>query len=348
MHIDAIDKFQNFLTLKRDWDSVYKADPEAQFFLSWTWMSRWLKIVDCQSYWVILGAKLHADTSAYVAFFPLRFRIRRSECDGSIHNEIAMAGNRAADYTGFICAPDFQDDAITAFAEYLKRLRWTTLHLEFICASDERIRHLLTHFPQPPFATTEIEDTNKLDNINLCRCPFVKLPRDWEAYLDHDLSANTRQKIRRLLRKVDNSGEFRITHTTGETVERDLAILLDFWVSKWGSRKGNSADSMRKIYRTMLVHCFERGALFLPILWKGEMPLAALALLLDVEKRSVRFYVGGRDATVNTPPPGFMLHAYSIDTPFSEASPPTIFYEVTNLINIRLVRENVVSGILSW
>ena len=71
-----------------------------------------------------------------------------------------------------------------------------------------------------------------------------------EAYLDHDLSANTRQKIRRLLRKVDNSGEFRITHTTAETVERDLAILLDFWVSKWGSRKGNSADSMRKIYRT--------------------------------------------------------------------------------------------------
>jgi hypothetical protein len=44
MHIDAFDKFQNFLTLKRDWDSVYKADPEAQFFLSWTWMSRWLKI----------------------------------------------------------------------------------------------------------------------------------------------------------------------------------------------------------------------------------------------------------------------------------------------------------------
>jgi CelD/BcsL family acetyltransferase involved in cellulose biosynthesis len=45
---------------------------------------------------------------------------------------------------------------------------------------------------------------------------------------------------------------------------------------------------------------------------KGEVPLGALALLIDAEKRSLLFYLGGRDATVKSPPPGVVLHAYSI------------------------------------
>jgi CelD/BcsL family acetyltransferase involved in cellulose biosynthesis len=40
--------------------------------------------------------------------------------------------------------------------------------------------------------------------------------------------------------------------------------------------------------------------------------LGALALLIDAEKMSLLFYVGGRDATVKSPLPGVVLHAYSI------------------------------------
>jgi CelD/BcsL family acetyltransferase involved in cellulose biosynthesis len=89
----------------------------------------------------------------------------------------------------------------------------------------------------------------------------------------------------------------------------DIAGLLGL---KWGNRKGERLDSIQKIYRTMLMHCFSQGLLFLPVLWKGEMPLGAVALLIDPEKRSLLFYVGGRDTTVSSPPPGFVLHAYSI------------------------------------
>jgi CelD/BcsL family acetyltransferase involved in cellulose biosynthesis len=174
------------------------------------------------------------------------------------------------------------------------------------------IRLLLRHFPQTDFDMRASEDTNELDNINLCRCPYVKLPSRWNSYLNQELSANCRQRIRRLLKKVENSCEFRITHTTAQTVNLDLSILLDLWILKWGNRKGERLDSIQKIYRTMLMHCFSQGSLFLPVLWKGEIPLGALALLIDPEKRSLLFYVGGRDATVNNPPPGFVLHAYSI------------------------------------
>jgi hypothetical protein len=84
MQIDVIDEFARLCEVKSDWDAVYRADPEAQFFLSWTWMSKWLTIVGGQSRWVILAAKLHADTPTYVAFFPLRFRVKKSQSDDTI------------------------------------------------------------------------------------------------------------------------------------------------------------------------------------------------------------------------------------------------------------------------
>jgi hypothetical protein len=35
MHIDVIDRFSEFEARRHNWDAVYAADPEAQFFLSW-------------------------------------------------------------------------------------------------------------------------------------------------------------------------------------------------------------------------------------------------------------------------------------------------------------------------
>ena len=101
MLIDVIDNFGDFKRLKDNWDTVYEADPEAQFFLSWTWLSQWLP---ARPHWFILAAKPTQD-SRYVAFFPLRLRTKLRHGLG-FHNEISMAGNSGADYTGLLCLPD--------------------------------------------------------------------------------------------------------------------------------------------------------------------------------------------------------------------------------------------------
>ena len=63
----------------------------------------------------------------------------------------------------------------------------------------------------------------------------------------------------------------------------------------------------------MFSHCFECGSLFLPILWKGDRPLGGLATFVDEKKKSLLFWMTGRDETFKeAPPPGFVLHAYSI------------------------------------
>ncbi|MGZ9213985.1 MAG: GNAT family N-acetyltransferase, partial [Candidatus Binatia bacterium] len=232
--------------------------------------------------------------------------------EGEIRKEIAMAGNRRADYTGLICEPQFQDDAISAFATYLRRFNWDSLYLENILASNERISLFLKYFPTEYFNGKQVKLIDKRDNIDNYICPYVNLPTEWEDYLNTNLGSNTRYKIRRFLRKIDSSGEFRITHAKPETINNDIDILLRFWESKWRARKGEWSDTIIDFFRKILMHCFESGTLFLPILWKDETPLGAVASLIDTKNKSLLFYVGARDETVSNPPPGFVLHAYSI------------------------------------
>lgn len=309
MQIDVIDRLEDFAELKDNWDSVYAADPEAKFFLSWTWLSRWLETERID--WFILAAKPDAEASSYVAFFPLKLRTRMTE-GGGFYNRISMAGGRLADYTGFICADEFQDRAIPAFADHMTRMHWAKLEMRDFCVSDERLQLFLQYFEEPEFKT-RVKESDVQFNIEACKCPSVSLPADWDSYLNDRLGSNTRQKIRRFLRKVENSTDFRITYAEDGTVGRDLDILLRFWKAKWGRGFAEAAlEGVLNTFRTMLLHCFESGVLFLPILWKGEVPLAALACLTDAGKGSLLFFIGGRDETFRSPPPGFVLHAHSI------------------------------------
>ncbi len=308
MRVEVIETLSAFNRLEQDWNGVYDADPDAQLFMSWQWLSGWLGQISTP--WVILGAKANerADTP-YSAFLPLRIQTKMS--DGRIHNELNMAGNFAADYTGILCAPGVEHQAIPAFARCLKQMMWARVNFENCRVSEPRMRLLLAHFPKATFQVNEISRVGKVDGIDNNLCPFIELPPDWNAYLE-TLSANTRQKLRRLLKLVGSTGEYRLTLATPETIERDLDTLLKFWEIKWKPRKGDLVHTLVRSNRAMLSRSFKQGLLFLPTLWKDERPLAALATLMDMRKRAYLFYMTGRDQTFDGPPPGMILHAYSI------------------------------------
>jgi CelD/BcsL family acetyltransferase involved in cellulose biosynthesis len=308
VRVEVIETLPSFNRLEENWNAVYDADPDAQLFMSWRWLSGWLGQIS--SPWLILAAKANDSADApYVAFLPLRIQIKMN--DARFHNELNMAGNFAADYTGILCAPGAEHQAIPAFARYLKQMNWARLNLDNIRASEPRVRLLLAHFPKANFRISEVSRVSEVDGIDNNLCPFAALPPDWNAYLE-TLSANTRQKIRRLLKLVDTTGEYRISHSTPETIERDLNTLLQFWEIKWKQRKGDLVHTLVRSNRAMLTRSFKGGLLFLPTLWKDDRPLAALATLMDMRKRSFLFYMTGRDETFDGPPPGVILHAHSI------------------------------------
>ena len=308
MRVEVIETMPSFERLEQDWNAVYDVDPDAQLFLSHSWLSGWLGWI--AGPWFVLAAKASDAAGApYVAFLPLRISVKTSEIP--FYNELNMAGNFAADYTGILCRPGFEHQAIPAFARHLKQMSWARLNLENARISEARYRLLMAHFPKAGFLISQISRISSVDGIDNALCPFATLPPDWNAYLD-SLSANTRQKIRRLLKQIESSDEYRITVATPETLERDLDTLLRFWEIKWTPRKGDLVHTLVRSNRAMLTRCFKSDLLYLPTFWKGDRPLAALATLIDRRKRTFLFYMTGRDETFDGPPPGVLLHAHSI------------------------------------
>lgn len=308
MHIDVIEDMDTFNRLKDNWHQVYDADPHATLFLSWTWLSGWL--ANLASPWIILAARDSESAARYLAFFPLRLDVRIDK-SGRLSNDLRMAGSYAADYAGFISRPEAEADVIPAFARHIKRMNWACLFIDNFTGPEARFRKLLSCFSQPKFNIEQLNRITSIDHIDNALCPYVNLPGEWDAYLE-TLSANTRQKLRRLLREVDANHAYRVTHATAETVNTDLNTLLRFWETKWRPRKGKLVDNLVRSNRSMLLRSFERGLLFLPTLWIGERPLAALAILMDERKKSFLFYMTGRDETFEGPQPGLILHGHSI------------------------------------
>lgn len=69
---------------------------------------------------------------------------------------------------------------------------------------------------------------------------------------------------------------------------------MRFWEIKWTPRKGDLVPALIRTNRAMLMRSFEADLLYLPTLWKGDQPLAALATLMDRRKRAFLFYMTGR------------------------------------------------------
>lgn len=313
MRVDVIDSFDTLAQLRGNWDAVYEADPEAQYFMSWTWMAGWFKRLRYQ--WIVLAAR-EDGASGYVGFFPLQLRTERAR-DGAFHNELRTGGGYFAGYAGFICDPDVQDAVIRAFAEHTKQLSWARLHLENIFASRRRLDAFLGEFAAPEFQTGKVRRPDDGDNIDHDIYVYVNLPGDWEQFLDERLGAATRKTARRTLRAIDDAAEYRVTDVTAATLERDLQTLLQFWENQWGAKLAaryhpGLPQAMMNNFRNMLRCAFEDDALYLPVLWQGDNPIGAQATLIDRKNRTLIGMLNGRDLEIKKPAPGFALHLYSI------------------------------------
>jgi len=307
MQVDIIEGKEAIERLRPEWDAIYDADPEAQMFLSWTWLNNynapWGR--DC----FILAAR--PDSGAgYVALMPLRLRTKERR-NTEFVNEIALAGNYISDYNGFLCRAGFEEQALPAMAAKLQELNWRRLRLEYFSASALRTELFLRGFSSNTFMTSQKSAVNP-DGIDNSICPSVALPDDFDRFLEAKVSSNTRQKIRRFLRQVEGSDAYRITHATEDTIAHDIENMLKLWTARWGARKGKRLPTILNANRLALRRAFAAGTLFMPVLWHGDRAICVLAILVDDRKKTYNFYIGGRDEDFKGPPTGLVLHGYAI------------------------------------
>jgi CelD/BcsL family acetyltransferase involved in cellulose biosynthesis len=312
--VDVIDRPEALAGLRDAWIDLYRADPEAHVFLSPAWLAPWLELVGDD--WTVLIAREDAAADGLSGLFPLR---RRSVLDrhAGLTFEILPAGLRWADFTGFLCRPGTEAPTIDAFADALRALGWSHLRLEHLVVSDERLHRLRSALSVAPIDCDELLEPDTSDGIDNSVAPFVRLPAAWETFLATQLSANSRQRARRLLKKLDAGGELAVTHTCADTLARDLDFLIQQWVAKWGARKADPATIQHSL-RHYLERMVQAGVADICVLWENDRAIGAHALFVDAIRRAVYFHAGSRDETVTTLPAGFLLHCYAIRRAIAE------------------------------
>ena len=309
MIIERVDRFEDFEQLRPAWDAMYRSDPEAQFFMSWKWLSGALQTHP--GAWFVLVAR--DGDGGCLGFLPLARETVWSRTGERLRDELEFAGRLFwADYSGVLCPPEYEDIVLRAFASHLKEMNWSHLYLKGFRVSDRRYEMFMEPFADERL---EIEPRTSFGNEGVTDnliCPYIDLPDTFEAYLTEKLGPSTRQKVRRFMRKVESSSEYRITTPTAETRARDLQVLGDLWRMKWESAKGSRTDYLVKTTRVIVGRGLDDGIVHMPILWHGERPVCVLASFTDWEKSRLLFFVAGRDEGFDELPVGLVLHAWNI------------------------------------
>lgn len=309
MHIGTIETFEEFHNVRDAWAAVYAADPEANFFLTHQWLDDWLKF--SPGVWFVLTVKETEDSPDYLAFLPMRMRVRFEKKIG-FFNELVFAGSYFSDYTGILCRPEVEQEVIPALAEHIRhKVNWGDFKLDNLMMTERRRKLFLKPFGKRKFVHKPMNYLQKKTGIDNAICPMADLPETWDDYLAL-LSSNNRQKIRRLLKKLESSEQFRITIVEGDDQYALIDTLLDYWRIKWASVKGDRLDDIVHLNRGMLRRSARAGSLFMPVFWDGDRPVAILATLVDECKKALHFLITGRDETFSELPSGYLLHAFSI------------------------------------
>jgi CelD/BcsL family acetyltransferase involved in cellulose biosynthesis len=289
VEITRLDELAQLDEVRDDWEAAYAADANAHVFVSWRWLRAWID--SARPRWLALAARAPG-AERYRAFFIFRTRAQRS---GRFHvqRELYLGGRPHADYTGFVCAPEIEAEALTAAADFVRqRLAWDSLRLEEVM--DPRLDRFLA-------AVRGRADLTMSEPVS---CPYIALPETWDAYEQSCLSAKARKHLRYYTRKVEGLDGFQATVAGPETVDAHLDALLTFWQARWNRETDG--------YRRLLRACFDRGGLWLGGLWQADAPIALLAAFPDESRQVFAYFMSGFNPAYADLSPGKVMVAHSL------------------------------------
>lgn len=313
MHVDIVSAFDELEKLQGDWEAVYDADPESNYFMSWNWMRRYLQT---RANWHVLAAKRTEADEHYIAFLPLQIRLDFEPGKG-FFNAIHMAGMPFSVYSGILSRPEWSDEAMAAFAACLQTFNWRRFNLDEIYLSDQRLSALIGSFPRQEFVPAKVVRADHItdagESIDHDAYVYIPLADDFETFLTTRLSAKARRNARVALRDLASGKHgLHITHTTAETFEQNLETFYAMWNAQWGVRQPDYAAGIIAGCRKMLPGSLDDGSLLVPVLWEGDRPVAMQVLYLDHKKKTMICFIGSRDSNAASHSPGFTLHCYCL------------------------------------
>lgn len=292
------------------WERLWRADPEADLYLSWPWLGRVLAAHPGRWRVYLLT---EPGGGPVRCILPLHADMSQARKNDPAEAILRPAGRLAiAEYTGLLCDPDHLGPAIEAMARSLAAQPWRAFTMNYMPAL-ERAERLMAAFSALGFRCKRLENRDNGGATDLLICPQAALADDFEAYL-MGLSRSRRQKIRRAIRSHVETGEIRLTLSDLTDPERDYERLLDLWQSRWRAEKSESRlERALRMQRRMFRICHAAGVLHIPILWHRDRPVAGIALIENARRGALVVKLIGRDPTLADLPVGLLLHALTID-----------------------------------
>ena len=309
MHIEIIETIERLVEIELDWDELYKADPHAHLYLS----SDFLCSVAIRTAGKFRILTAWSEDNRCVGLLPLIVMTRWNKSQGCLTNVLDMLGHVFdADYTGVLCDPEFEVQVCRAFAGEVSQMAFARIVLNYFSGPASRLDAFTSAFDPGIFERKANEHFINDGQTNNRICPYVDLPDSFPDYLA-SLSANSRQKLRRLLRQLDSDPSLKVKKSRPETFTQDVTVLSKLWYLKHAEQKGQKrAARLADVFKEVMMLGLANGMVYLAILYRDGKPVAAQANYIDRARREVLFHVAGRDDSVRDLSVGLMLQAHCI------------------------------------
>ena len=309
MRIETIETIERLFEIELEWDELYKTDPHAHLYLCSDFLCS--VAIRVAGKFRILTA--WSDDNRCIGLLPLMVTTSWSKSERCLTNVLDMLGHVFdADYTGILCDPEFEVQVCRAFAREISQMDFGRIILNYFSGPVSRLDAFTSAFDPDIFERKANEHLINDGQTNNLICPYIDLPDSFSDYLA-GLSANSRQKLRRLLRQLDSDPSLKVKKSRPETYTQDVTILSRLWYLKHAEQKGQKrAARLAELFKEVVMLGLANGMVYLAILWRDGKPIAAQANYIDRARRQALFHVAGRDDTVRDLSVGLMLQAHCI------------------------------------
>ncbi len=299
----------DFFALESEWEDLLKRCDIENIFLTWEWLSTYLRTIDTQqTLWVLVVRD--QNNGHLMAVAPLLLK-RRQVAPALILKELSFIGSEVgSDHLDFIVDKQHHTTIINELSRFIalqEEKPWDLIHLEGSRQQAiahqvlQTLGHRVYHYP--------------------VICPYLRLPAQWRDYLQ-SLGKKRRYKIKAYRRKLEESFPEQVSYHCVDTLTELEACLPDLFAlhqqaQQAQGRSGAFAEEARQLFHTEICRQFlAKGWLRLYFLKVNNKPIAMVYSFFY--HGVVSFYTTGFDLQWSAHSPGQQIIYYVLEQLINE------------------------------
>ncbi|MBF6614051.1 MAG: GNAT family N-acetyltransferase [Chloroflexi bacterium] len=209
--------FAEFEVLRSDWHELLNRANNVSVFATWEWVEAFWKHGAPDKQLLLLVAR--NGQGELMGLLPLARAARLGLLQILEVAGCSTSGYPIGDYGGPIVARGMERGVWQAMLAHLKKSRWAAIDLRNCQSGDPARANWLTQTYQGGVA--DFGWTVKVQTSDACR--LIPLPATFDDYLD-SLSSNSRQNLRRKLRKFQGAGHTLVQVASDDAAARNEAM----------------------------------------------------------------------------------------------------------------------------